>query len=149
MHQAHRALFRAADRTLMMRFGITTAQHGVLLYLAERDGATMGEIAGAIGLKSAATSGLIDRMEKKRLVDRQPSALDGRSYIVYLRPYGREIVAASKELLAEANAQLLAGFSGDQLKQFADILVTLKQRADAFDHTLELADLDNTSIKEA
>lgn len=145
MHQAHRALFRAADRTLSMRFDITAAQHGVLLYLAERDGASMGEIAGAIGLKSAATSGLIDRMQKKRLVDRQPSAFDGRSYIVHLLPHGEEIVAASKALIVEANIKLLDGFSDAQLGEFAGLLQTLKVRADAFDHTLREEDIQNVS----
>ncbi len=134
MHQAHRAMFRAADRTLAMRFDITATQHGVLLYLKDNDGASMGEIAGAVGLKNAATSGLIDRMQKKRLLRRRPSECDGRSYVVELLPYGQEVISASKTLIVEANTKLLAGFDAAELDQFGDFLQTLRKRADAFDH---------------
>lgn len=134
IHQAHRAMFRAADRTLVMRFDVTATQHGVLLYLKDNDGASMGEIAGAVGLKSAATSGLIDRMQKKRLLRRRPSASDGRSYMVELLPYGQEVIAASKTLIVEANAKLLAGFDAAEMNQFGDFLQLLRERADAFDH---------------
>jgi len=144
MHQAHRALFRAADRALVIRFDITAAQHGVLLYLYENDGASMGAIAGALGLKNAATSGLIDRMQKKHLVDRQPSPLDGRSYIVNLLPYGQEVIKASKALITEANQKILEGYSPKELNKFASFLEALKMRADTFQHTENDKDTDVT-----
>lgn len=145
MHQAHRALFRAADRTLALRFDITAAQHGVLLYLYEHDGASMGEIGRAVGLKNAAISGLIDRMQKKRLLHRKPSERDGRSYVVELLPYGKEVIAASKMLIVEANSKLLEGFSADELGLFGEFLKTMKTRADAFEHSSDWENLENNS----
>lgn len=145
MHQAHRAMFRAADRTLTMRFDITATQHGVLLYLHEHDGASMGELAGALGLKNAAISGLIDRMQKKRLLHRQPSERDGRSYVVELLPYGKDVIAASKMLIVEANQKLLNGFSETDLNKFGHFLEILRKRADAFEHTQDYSEIETNS----
>lgn len=131
LHLSHRAVFRAADRALSSRFGITAAQHAALMYLAQREGASMSELAAAISLKAAATSGLIDRMEKKELLERRPAAKDGRSFELFLKPAGRLIVQDSKTLIEESNRALLEGFDDQKRSDIADFLKTITARANA------------------
>lgn len=131
LHLAHRAVFRAADRVLAERFEITSQQHGVLLFLSHNDGMPMGQVASALGLKNAATSGLIDRMQKKKLIERKPSTTDRRSYTVYLLARGKDILQASQSLIATANREILEGFSPADKAQLAAHLDLISKRAEA------------------
>lgn len=131
LHLAHRAIFRAADRALALQFDITSQQHGVLLFLSKNEGATMGQLASALGLRNAATSGLVDRMEKKQLLERKPSATDGRSFAVHMMAAGKKIVKDSKQFIAQANTEILKGFSSDDKIQLAEYLKQITKQASA------------------
>ena len=132
LHMSHRAIFRAADRILMERFDITAAQNAMLLYLNKNDGATMSAVAAALGLKNAATSGLVDRMAKKRLVERRANARDGRVFELHLLPAGRDIVEQSRPLITASNERMMEGFSKEERTLIAGFLETVIERADAF-----------------
>jgi len=132
LHLSHRAVFRAADRALSARYGVTAAQQGALMFLAENEGASMGALADAVGLKGAATSGLVDRMEKKDLISRRRASEDGRSFALFLNPAGHEVVQASRSLIKESNQTLLEGYNISEQKILADFLATIIKRADAF-----------------
>lgn len=133
IHMAHRALFRAADRLLAERHDITAAQNALLLYLEKNEGATMGAVATAIGLKNAATSGLVDRMEGKGLIARRPSKHDRRSFELLLLPKGRAIAAASHAIIHATNDHLLEGFTEEEQETIARFLETVIARSDAYE----------------
>lgn len=133
LHLCHRAVFRAADRALTSRFGITAAQHAALMFLSEQEGASMGALAAAVSLKPAAVSGLIDRMEKNGFLERRVAPKDGRSFELYLRPPGRHIVTESKALIEESNRYLLEGIDGETREQIAYFLEKITVRAEAYD----------------
>ncbi len=126
---AHRALFRAADHALKTRYGITAAQHGVLLFLEKNRGVSSIELAEAVGLKRAATSGLVDRMEAKGLIERRPSETDKRSLALSLTEKGQTILMETKPMLKQANAGLLAGFSDEEQNMIARALKTVEAKA--------------------
>ncbi|UTW56351.1 MarR family winged helix-turn-helix transcriptional regulator [Kordiimonas sp. SCSIO 12610] len=131
IHLAHRALFRTADRELTDRYGITTAQHGVLLFLERNSGASAIELAEAVGLRRAATSGLLERMEAKGLIIRVPSSKDKRSLALSLSAKGEDILAETKPLIKQANKELLAGFNGDEQAVMERVLKAIETRANA------------------
>ena len=132
LHLCHRAVFRAADRALTSRFGITAAQHAALMFLAEQEGASMSALAAAVGLKPAAVSGLIDRMEKNGFLERCAAAKDRRSFELFLKPAGRDIVKESKVLIEESNRYLLEGIDDETREQIADFLEKVTVRAEAY-----------------
>jgi len=133
LHMSHRAVFRAADRVLTARFGVTAGQHGLLLYLDHHDGASQGAAAQALGLKGASMSGLVDRMEAKGRGERRPSETDKRAYGLHLTAEGAALVAATAPLITETNAQLLAGYSAQDRARIGTFLEDVIRRADAFD----------------
>ncbi len=115
LHRVHQSLFRAGDKVLAEAFGITTTQSAVLMYLKHSDGAPMGELAKAIGLKITSASGLVDRMEKKGLVARRRSSSDKRSIKIGLTTKGRCVLAEAEPLVSASNKQMLKkiGEQGD------------------------------------
>ncbi len=137
LHKSHRALFRLVDRTLEEKFDISSTQHAVLLALAENDGLPIGELASLVGIKAAATSGLIDRMADKKLLERKRSKNDGRSYKVYLLPTGADVVVDSKPLIKEANAKLLNGFSEADQLLISKFFETIINRANSETHSVK------------
>ncbi|WP_262690942.1 MarR family winged helix-turn-helix transcriptional regulator [Kordiimonas aestuarii] len=142
LHLSYKAVFRAADKVLMTRYGISAAQNAMLLYLLRHEGATMGQVAVALGLKNAAVSGLVDRMERNDLVERRPSASDGRAYELYLRPYGRDTVEKSKSVIRMSNERLLEGFTEEERALMSRFFETIIERADQFS-TFNFDDTDD------
>ena len=57
VHRLHQALFQAGDRMLVQELGITSSQSAVLMFLDKFKGASMGELASAVGLKITSVSG--------------------------------------------------------------------------------------------
>ena len=120
VHRMHQALFRAGDQMLGDALGISTTQSAVLMYLKNKDGAAMGALADAVGLKITSMSGLVDRMEAKGLLRRVRSETDRRSFLITLTSEGKQIIKKAEPLVTKNNAALLAAL-GDEVTatQFA------------------------------
>lgn len=114
LQQAHSALFRASDQLLRARLGIGTAQQAILFALSKSDGATLSALADRLGLTKSSLSGLIDRMEKAKLVRRVPNPHDARSALVRIEAKGRDCVAQSLPETKRINSALLAPFDAEE-----------------------------------
>src|SRR5215813_10367537 len=73
---------------------LTMAQVRLLGVLRDRT-PTMLELARLLGLDKSSTTGLVDRAERRGLVQRAPSATDRRSNRVSLTLEGRALVSAA------------------------------------------------------
>lgn len=77
-----------SDASVMMheaiahKAGLSGADHKYLGLIMQRGEITAGEIAAATGLTTGAVTGIIDRLEKKKLVKRQYAATDRRKVII-------------------------------------------------------------------
>jgi len=77
-----------ADATILMheatarRIGITVTDYRYLELLIAKGEMTAGEIAASTGLTTGAVTGLIDRLEDKDLVRRDPDRSDRRKVVV-------------------------------------------------------------------
>ena len=88
--------------------GLTPQQHQVLLAvrgMADRDWASVGEIADSLQLQHHATVGLVDRCEAAGLVRRSPDPDDRRVVHVALTPRGEEVL---EEITAQNLGELRA-----------------------------------------
>ena len=75
----------------------------------ERDGQKLIELAGQIGLEASSMTGLIDRMERAKLVKRQADPADRRVWRIQLTEKGKGIQPKITEVFAEAHARLTRG----------------------------------------
>ena len=95
------------------------AQAGALLQL--RSPLPMTELAAALGCDNSNVTGLIDRLEARGLVSRQPSPLDRRVKHVVLTPAGRRL----RQRMLERIGRPTRGFerlSVDEQRQLGELL---------------------------
>lgn len=98
----------------LAKFDITPAQYGVLNVLWHEDGSTSKYIAECLNLDSSTITGIIDRMEKKELVNRMPNKEDRRSLKVVLTEKGFQLRKSIEEVIEESNHDILKVFSKEE-----------------------------------
>jgi DNA-binding MarR family transcriptional regulator len=121
--QAQRAVTKRGDARLLAELGVTTAQVGALLFLARP-----GEVGEGRGLNASAVTGLATRLEKLGLATRREDPDDGRAYRLTLTAAGRKKAAAALPLVKSYQAELVAGFSADELDTVIKFLRHLSTR---------------------
>src|SRR4026208_1865410 len=102
--QMHEAIARKA--------GLSGTDHKYLGFLIEKGQMTAGELSNLTGLTTGAVTGLIDRLEKKKLVKRQFAKDDRRKVII--EPNTKNITALLGPLYKEfrnKSEKLIASFS--------------------------------------
>ncbi|GAB3558646.1 MarR family winged helix-turn-helix transcriptional regulator [Spirosoma fluminis] len=107
--QMHEAVARKA--------GLSGTDHKYLGFLIERGQMTAGELSTLTGLTTGAVTGLIDRFEKKNLVNRRFAADDRRKVII--EPNTAVILALLAPLYKEFRAEsekLIASLSDEEIK---------------------------------
>ena len=107
--QMHEAIARKA--------GLSGTDHKYLGFLIEKGQMTAGELSNLTGLTTGAVTGLIDRLEKKKLVKRQFAKDDRRKVII--EPNTKNIMAVLVPLYKEfrtKSEKLIASFSNKEIK---------------------------------
>lgn len=107
--QMHEAIGRKA--------GLSGTDHKYLGFLLQKGEMTAGELASLSGLTTGAVTGLIDRLEKKKLVKRQLAEEDRRKVMIV--PDTKKIMALLEPLYKKYRTQsqeLLASFSNEELQ---------------------------------
>lgn len=97
--------------------GLSGTDHKYLGFLIERGKMTAGELSNLSGLTTGAVTGLIDRLEKKKLVKRQFDKDDRRKIII--EPDTEKIMAIFVPLYKDFRAkseELIASFSDKESK---------------------------------
>jgi DNA-binding MarR family transcriptional regulator len=89
-----------------------------------------GEISVGTGLSSAATTDLIDRLERKGFVRRLRDKADRRRVLVDMTDEGREQVGRFYGPLVQEGSTLLADSSEDELARMRDWLVSARALTD-------------------
>lgn len=78
-----------------IRFAVTPRQREILTLLSQRQQWTIGEIAALLGVRSAAASKSVARLERKKLVKRQVDEWDRRNVLVSLTAISRSLLDES------------------------------------------------------
>ena len=73
------------------RFDVTQAQFGVLAHLSAREGISQQELSEKLFVTKGNVCGLIDRLEKRGLVERRFDPEDRRSNLLFLTEEGRKL----------------------------------------------------------
>lgn len=84
-------------------YGLTLAQSFILLALYEKDGLSVKGLAEYLYLDSSAVTGLIDRMEKEALLERNADPKDRRSFRISLTAKGRNLARKILPISVELN----------------------------------------------
>lgn len=94
-----------------------------------RDGPTqMTDLIGYLGLDKSTVSGLVDRAEKRDLVQRVPSARDGRRIDVLLSAAGAELAERGTTEVAQALSGMTGALSPAEARRLTRLLFRLLRR---------------------
>lgn len=107
---------------------VTPAQAGLLFILGKQDGILMGEAGAALDMGPAGISGLVDRTEAAKLIERRADRGDGRAWRIFLTPKGRAALAQAKAAAAEVNAALTDGFTAAEIDIVARWLTSIQDK---------------------
>ena len=105
--------FDMQDRALA-RIGLTARQALILLSCDLEEASTAVELAELYGLEVSSITRLVDRLEKKRLIERTRSRTDRRKTILSLTARGK---AALKEAVRIATPNAIAMWKGVSEKE--------------------------------
>lgn len=82
---------------------------------------TPSKLARHTGLTSGATTAMLDRLEKAGLIERRPNPDDRRGTLIVPAKTGAEKVASWFESARNAQAELIASYSDEELEIIADV----------------------------
>ncbi len=84
------------------RIGVTGPQRLVIRILGRRPGLSAGELAELLRLHPSTLTGVLRRLEARKLVARAPSRLDGRRAVLHLTAAGKRLDRASQPTVEAA-----------------------------------------------
>lgn len=128
-------LLRTADRLeyrcgqLFRQHGLTNSQYNVLRILrGEGEPLPSLEIGRRMLQPVPAMTGLIDRLQKLGLVDRQRIPMDRRQILVGLTEQGSRLVANIDEPLKALMSEMFGNLSPEDLQQLTQLLEKTRQQ---------------------
>ncbi len=121
-------LMREARRLVMNRWNLTLPQFDVLAELARADagGFTFVELSRLLLVTSGNLTGIVDRLEEQRLVERRPDVRDGRVIRVALTERGRRVTDQMLPAHAADIEAMLSFMPRNSLAALSDLLGRLR-----------------------
>ena len=105
---------------------LTPPQYFILTLLWERDGRPLKELAAAAHCSPATMTGIVDTLEGKELVTREPNPADRRSLLVELTEQGRAL-RDSTPTLDRIFRSCCVGLEPDEVRQLSWLLKKLNE----------------------
>ena len=106
----------------LTEYDVTPVQHGVLNCLMGKSYDTPKHLAESMSLETSTISGVLDRMQKKGLIDRVINKEDRREVQVRLTDKGRELEEKITVVIDEVNEEVLKNFSAEEVASLKDFL---------------------------
>ncbi|WP_395695414.1 MarR family winged helix-turn-helix transcriptional regulator [Nocardioides sp.] len=113
----------------LARCTVNVRELSVLLLLDSREPESQQQAAGRLGVDRTTMVGLLDGLEGKGLLVRQPDPEDRRRNVVVLTDAGRRALKEAKVASDKAERELLAGLSPSEQRQLRDLLARLVTRS--------------------
>jgi DNA-binding MarR family transcriptional regulator len=114
-------VFEVQDRALAA-IGLTARQGLILLSCDLGEANTAAELAGLYGLEASSITRLVDRLEKKRLIERTRSRSDRRKTILSLTPMGKAALRRAVKIAGPIAVAMWKGVSKTERKALAAII---------------------------
>ncbi len=137
---ASRTIEDEIGRRFRLEYGISLARFDLMAVLHRHDdGLTMSEVGRHLRVSGGNVTGLVDRLEKEGLVERQQHPSDRRSILVSLTKRGHDIFIAMAQHHKIWVAEILAWLGDHEIDDLYDLLTTVRDSArDAADQSSEM-----------
>ncbi|MGI6498644.1 MAG: MarR family winged helix-turn-helix transcriptional regulator [Oscillospiraceae bacterium] len=118
---AQHAVFQQMTERLS-EHDITPGQYAILNCLWTHQSVNPKEIAKILCLETSTISGVMDRMQKKGIIDRLVSTEDRRCVQVMLTEKGRNLEEPVLHVVEEVNKEVMSGFTPEEQALLKDCL---------------------------
>jgi DNA-binding MarR family transcriptional regulator len=113
---------------LRTTFGITLPRFDLMAQLERHpEGLRMGELSKRMMVTGGNVTGIVDQLERERLVERVPDPQDGRAAMVRLTPDGRHTFAEMADVHEGWVADLFRDIPAADKSRMIALLDTMKQ----------------------
>ncbi len=109
-------------------FDITPGQFGVLVIINANPGLNQSELGNAMNVDRSTVVAVIDRLEKRNLVVRDPSPMDRRSYALRLSDEGDELLAKLVPLVQGLERDMAKDLSDKEVETLVGMLKRMTVR---------------------
>lgn len=117
-HQISGAIFTAR----LTGFDITSVQYAAMVAIASQPGIDATRLSDLIAFDRATLGGVLDRLEAKGLIARQPSRQDRRVKTITLTVDGSALLETVKDRVLAAQAEMMHSLSEAEQAQFIALL---------------------------
>lgn len=109
------------------KFNITTEQWAVLLKLSQKNKISQKLLAEITNKDQPTLTRILDILEKKSLIERQPNEHDRRSFILYITEKGIALKEKIEPFLENIFKIVIQGISCENLKKYIDVLLQINE----------------------
>ena len=121
IHKATRQIgLHLAEKTADL--GVSNDEGHLLSYLESYSPAPIYELQRVLGHRPSTLTGLIDRLQRRGLVRREPNPEDGRSFLITLTGSGRELARRVSGMVRQFEAHVLSGVDDRALAGFREVM---------------------------
>jgi MarR family transcriptional regulator, organic hydroperoxide resistance regulator len=121
----HRVLDHLASE--LADLGLRQAEINVLAALRPGVARPVGELVAATGQRPSTLTGVLDRMEGRRLVRRRVNAADRRSFTIALTPTGEAAAARVRDAFGALDVRVRDDLPPDAIQGFHHVLDALER----------------------
>ncbi len=105
--------------------GITPVQYAALFAASRQPGLDQRTLAAQIGFDTSTIGGVIDRLERRGLIERRASATDRRVRLLQVTSAGQALLQAVIPAMLKAQQRILAPLPADERPRFLALLKTV------------------------
>jgi DNA-binding MarR family transcriptional regulator len=116
---------RAAEEPVLARAGLTMWEYVTLAHLAREPAESQQALARTMEYDKTRLIGLLDELERRRLITRAPEPPDRRAHVVRLTKAGRQRFDAAQADIRQLEAEILAALPAAQRRALRESLARL------------------------
>lgn len=120
-------LIRDAFDDRLKPLDLNLTQASLLGYVDEFGATNQSRLADRLGTGRAATGSVVDHLERRALVQRQPNPDDRRVWLVAITEAGRDMTARIREVDEVLRAELRHGIGREERQALSWVLTRLQQ----------------------
>ncbi len=108
--------------------GLSTSQCRALLFLLDHENATMGALSAGLVISLSAATGIVDRLLKKKLIERYRDGSDRRVVRVRLSDTGRQVAQTVRAVMHRYTVRALHALTEQERDRLMDLMETIARK---------------------
>lgn len=115
---------------ILSPYDLTVEQYHLLTNISRHSGMSQNELCRCVGKKPANITRILDRLEKKKWIERRMHPMDRRASLVFLTQEGESIVARVSQNFESYSSRFIAGIDSKEERIFRQVIAKINTNID-------------------